>query len=116
MSRSRGGLADGFGLPVLLQLDEQKVVAQLRFGEGGRIALELFVDQANLPVISMAGTIGIVMEREELRKARHGLVRMGVIHGIGVLASRGANGSRGSGGGVRWCARLGAVEVGVAGE
>jgi hypothetical protein len=37
------GLSDGLGSPVLLEFDEQEVVAQLRLGDGGRVTGEMLV-------------------------------------------------------------------------
>lgn len=42
--------ADGLGLPVLLQFDEEEVVAQLGLGDESGVELEVFVDQPQLAV------------------------------------------------------------------
>jgi hypothetical protein len=54
------GLADGFGVPLFLEFDEEEVVAQLVFGEGGGIGGEMFLEEAQLAVIGVTGAIGVV--------------------------------------------------------
>src|ERR1017187_10343852 len=57
-------LADGLGLPMLLELYEQEVVAQLRLGEGGWIAAQVLVNQPDLSVIGVPGAVGVVAQGE----------------------------------------------------
>jgi len=85
------GLTNGFGTPPLFELHEKEVVAQLGFSDQSGIAFKMFVNEPELAVIGVAGAIGVVMQREELGKAPHGIEGMGVIDWIGVIASRGAN-------------------------
>jgi hypothetical protein len=96
-ARGRRRLTNGFGLPALLQLHEQEIITQLSFGDRGGITLEPFLDQTELTVISVAGAIGVIAQGQQGRKARHGLVRMRVIDGIGILASGGADDGVGTG-------------------
>src|ERR1035441_3087478 len=58
------GLANGLGLPMLLKLYEQEVVAQLRLGDGGRIAAQVLVNEPDLSVIGVPGEIGRASCRE----------------------------------------------------
>jgi hypothetical protein len=56
-------LADGFGLPVLLEFDKQEVVAQLGLIDGGRITGAKLVDQAHLAVVGVTGAAdGVKMD------------------------------------------------------
>ena len=87
----RASLANGFGLPVLLELDPEKVVAQLAFGERHRIGAEMLVDQAQLAVIGVPGAVGIVAQRQQLGEAGHRLAGMLVVDGIDILAFAEAN-------------------------
>src|SRR5205823_1054368 len=85
------GLPDGLGLPMLLELDVQEVVAELGFGNCGWITAEILVNQSYLPVVGVPGAIGIVTESEQVGQLGHRLVRMLVIDGIGIVSSRGPN-------------------------
>ena len=80
-------LADGLGLPVLLELDEKQVVAQMRFLEGGRIALEVLVKQAHRAVVRVTGALGVVAQCEQLGELRHRRVGMLVIDRISGLSA-----------------------------
>ena len=99
LATGRLGLAGGFGLPLLFQLDEQEVVADLGLGELGRIDGEVFVHQAQLPVVGVAGAIGVVAQGQGLGVARHRLVGMLVIDGVDEIPRRGSDG------GGRWWRR-----------
>ena len=119
-------LADGFGPPMLLEFDEEEIVAQLSFGEAGRIAAQMLMHQAQLTVVGVAGAIGIIVQGQELGKARHGIVGMAVIHGIGVSPGRSGHHRRAGGFALPLVARRvgdialprggGTLEVAVAGE
>src|SRR5258705_10536830 len=54
------GLANGLGGPMLLELQEQKVVAKLSFGECGWIATEVLVNKPESTVIREPGSFGVV--------------------------------------------------------
>ena len=84
-------LADRFGLPLLLEFDEEEVVAQLSFGQLGWIASEVFVEQAQLTVISVAGAIGVVAQGQGLGEAGHTVERMLVIYRVDILPSGGSD-------------------------
>ena len=100
------GLADGLGRPMLLELDEEEVVAQLGLGDGGRIAADVLVDEPELAVVGVPGSIGVVAQRQVVGKPGHGRIGMLVIHGVGVVPRGGPN--RGQG--------LGRPEVRVGGD
>lgn len=68
---SRTCLSNGFWLPILLELHEEEVIPQLRLGDGSRVAGEVLVDQPELPIIRMAGAIGVVAQRQVIREAPH---------------------------------------------
>ena len=61
-------LPDAFGLPVLLQFDEKEILAQLGLGDGGGITGQMLVDEAELTIVSMAGPVGVVTQRQEVRE------------------------------------------------
>lgn len=81
------GLPDGFGPPMLLEFDEEKVVAQLGLGEGGGIASEMLVNEPELSIIRMTGPIGVVVQSQEISEPCHGPIRVVIIDGVGVVAS-----------------------------
>ena len=85
-------LANGFGLPLLLEFDEEEVVAHLGLGEQRRIAAEVLVNQAQLSVVRVAGAIGVVAQAQPLGKAGHGLERMLVIDGVDEIPWSGSDG------------------------
>ena len=92
------GLADGLGLPMLLELYEQEVVAQLRLGDGGRIAAQVLVNQPDLSVIGVPGAVGVVAQREVIGELGHGRVGMLVIDRVGEVPRGGPDGRQGLGG------------------
>jgi len=55
-------ICDRFGLPKLLELNQQEVVAQLGLGESGGITSKVLLDQPELTIISVSGSIGVVTE------------------------------------------------------
>ncbi len=55
-------LTDGLGLPLLLELYEQEVIAQLRLGDGCRIAAQVLVNEPQLAVVGVPRAIGIVAQ------------------------------------------------------
>jgi len=57
-------LPDAFGLPVLVQFDEQEVFAQLGFGERGWITMEMLVDEPHLAIVGVPGSIGVVTQSQ----------------------------------------------------
>jgi hypothetical protein len=85
------GLPDGFGLPMLLEFDEEEIVAQLGLGEGRGISGEMFVEESELSIIGMAGAVGVVAQGQEVSQLCHGRVGMVIIDGIGVVSGRGPN-------------------------
>lgn len=86
------GLTDGFGLPMLFALHEQEVIAQLGFGDRCGIAAQLLVDEPHLAVVGVTGAIGIVAQSEQLGEAGHRLVGMGVVDGVDIFPTGGADG------------------------
>lgn len=91
------GLSDGLGAPMLLEFDEEEVVAQLGFGEVGRVAGEMLVDKPELAIVGVASAIGVVMQGQEIGEAIHRLIGVVIIDGIGVIPGGCSNG----GGGLR---------------
>jgi hypothetical protein len=90
-------LADGLGLPVLLEFDEEEVVAELGFGEEGGVEVEVLVDEAELAVVGVACAAGVVAEGQGFGEAPHGVVGMAVVGGIDQILGGGADGGgRGS--------------------
>ena len=85
------GLSNGFGLPLLLEFDEEEVVAQLGLGEGGGITGEMLVQEPELAIIGMAGPIGVIMQSQQISEPGHGLIRVVIIDGISVVPGRGSN-------------------------
>ena len=92
LTGSGESLADGLRPPVLLQLDEQEVVAQLDLREESGVDGEVLVDESELAVVGMPGAIGVVAEGESLGKLAHGVVGMLVIDGIDEVPGGGAEG------------------------
>lgn len=77
---------------MLLELNEEEIIAELGFGETGGIAAKMFVDQPDLAVVRVAGSIGIVAEGQHLGEVGHGLERMLVIHWVLVVPGSGSDG------------------------
>ena len=94
---------------MLLELYEQEVVAQLRLGDGGRIAAEVLVNEPELAVVGVPGSIGVVAQRQVVGELGHGRVRMLVIDRVGIVSRGGPNGCQGLG---RPQVRVGGVMVG----
>jgi len=67
----------------------KEIVAQLGFGECGRVAGKMRVDQPHLAVIGVAGAIGVVAQGQQLGEAGHRLIGMLVIDRIDILAACG---------------------------
>ena len=82
-------LADGFGCPMFFELYEQEVVSQLRLGEGGRIAADVLMDESELSVIRVPGTIGVVAQSQMVSKPSHGGVRLLIVYRVGVVSPGG---------------------------
>ena len=80
-------LADRLWLPVLVELDVKQVVAQMRFLQGGRIAVEVLVQHAHRTVVRVTSALGIEAQCEQLRVLRHRQVRMLVIDRISDLSA-----------------------------
>jgi hypothetical protein len=78
------GLTNGFGLPFLLDFDVKEVVADLVLDQRRRVALEILVEQAHVPVIGMGGAVAIVAQREELGELVHRRIRVIIVHRIAV--------------------------------
>ena len=91
------GLTDGFGCPMLPEFYEEEVVAQLSLGDRGRIAAGVLVDEPELAVVGVPGTIGVIAERQVVSKPGHRRIRMLVIHGVGVVSRCGLNRGQGFG-------------------
>ena len=91
------GLADGFGLPMLLEFDEEEIVAQLLLGDGGGVTGEIFVEESKLSIIGMAGPVCVVMQSQEIGEPSHGLIGVVIIDGVGVIAGTGPNAWRSGG-------------------
>ena len=83
---------------MLLELYEQEVVAQLRLGDGGRIAAQVLVNEPDLSVIGVPGAVGVVAQREVIGELGHGRVGMLVIHRVGEVPRGGPDGRQGLGG------------------
>ena len=88
------GLAEGLGAPMLLEFNEEEIVAQLGLGEGVRIAMAMLVNEPDLAIVGVPGAIGVVMQSQELGEPGHGGIGMWVIDGIGVVPGRGPNARR----------------------
>jgi hypothetical protein len=84
----------------------------------------MLVDQPDLPIVSMASPIRVILQGQQVSKVGHGLIGMVIIDGIVIVSGRGPKAGR-SGGfgsplallGIRLgllAARL--VKVDVAGE
>ena len=89
------GLANGLGRPMLLELYEQEVVAQLGLGNGRRITPAVFMDEPHLTVVGVPGSIGIIAQSQVLGKPHHRWVGMLVINWVGIVSCRSPNGSQG---------------------
>ena len=88
------GLPNRLGFPMLPELDEKEVIAELRFDYVSRIAIEIFVNQPHVPVIGMPGAIGVVAKGEKVGEPSHGVIGMVVIHGVDKLSTAGPNSRR----------------------
>ena len=97
------------GCPMLLELYEEEVVAQLSLGDGGRIAADVLVDEPELAVVGVPGSIGVVAQRQVVGEPGHGRVGMLVIDRVGEVPRGGPNGGQGLG---RPQVRVGGVIVG----
>ena len=105
-------LADGLGLPLFLELYEEEVVAQLRLGDVDRITAQVLVDEPELAVIRVPGSIGVIAQGQVLGKPGHRGEGMLVIDGVGKVSRCGPNGLEGLGSPEVW--RVG-VRVGGGG-
>ena len=65
----------------------KQVVAQMRFLQGGRVALEVLVQHTHRTVVRVTSALGIEAQREQLRILRHRRVRMLVIDRISGLST-----------------------------
>jgi hypothetical protein len=90
-ARRGAGLPNRFGSPMLLELYEQEVIAELLLGDGGRIASEVLVNETDLAVIGMPGSIGIVAQGQMVGQARHRLIGVIVVHRVGEIPGSGAD-------------------------
>ena len=90
-------LADGLGLPMLLEFYEEEVLAKLRLGEGGRIAAEVLVNQPDLAVVGVPGAVGIVAQGQVIGERGHGRVRMVVVDRVGIVPRGGTDQGNGLG-------------------
>ena len=118
------GLADGLGLPMLFEFNEQEVVAQLGLGNESGIGGAVLVKEPELAIVGMPGAVSVVMERQEISKPGHGGVGMLIIDGIIVIAGGGSDAwGRGGPGAplapfndTLWAVSPGELRVAVAGE
>ena len=81
------GLSDGPRPPALDRLDVEDVVAKLVLGNHFRIAGAVLVDEAHVPVVGIAGAVGIGAQGQPLGKLRHRRVRMVVRERVVALAT-----------------------------
>ena len=65
------GLTDGLGCPMFFELYEEEVLSQLSLGERGRVAAEVLVDEPQLAVVRVPGSIGVVAQSQVVGKPRH---------------------------------------------
>lgn len=86
------GLADGLERPVLLEFDEEKVVAKSGLGDAYRIEAKVLVEESQLAVVGVTGAVGVVTKGERRGETPHGFVGMLVIDGIDEVAWGAANG------------------------
>jgi hypothetical protein len=56
------------------------------------VAAEVFMDEPHLAVISVERAIGVVAQGQQIREPVHGIIRVGVIHRVHILAPGGADG------------------------
>ena len=90
-------LADGLGSPMFFELYEEEIVAQLGLGDGGGVAAEVLVDEPELAVVRVPGSIGVIMQSQQISKLSHRWIGMFIINRIGIVASSGPNGGRSDG-------------------
>lgn len=63
-------------------------------GEERRVRTEVFLDEPQLTVIGVTGSIGVVAQGQGLGETVHGLVGMPVINGVDIVPGGGSDGSR----------------------
>jgi hypothetical protein len=88
-------LADGLGCPMFFELYEKEVVTQLSLGDGGRVAAEVLMDEPELAVVRVPGSIGVVAQSQVLGEPGHGGVRMLIIDRVDIVSRGGPNGCQG---------------------
>lgn len=98
-------LANGSGLPLFFQSDMEQILPEMSFRERGGIALEVFMDQPHAAVVRMTGSIGVELEREQLRIPGHRFVGMLVFDGIDKVPATDGKGLTLTGGLFRACFR-----------
>ena len=75
---------------MFFELHEQEVVPQLGLGDRGRIAANVLMDEPELAIVRVAGSIGIVAQSQMLGQPRHGWIRMLIVDRVGKV-SRGSS-------------------------
>ena len=91
LATSSQRLTDRFGLLLFVEFNEEEVVAQLGLSELGWITGKVLVEQAHLPVIGVAGAIGVVAQGQRLGQAGHRIIRMLVIDRIDEIPWSGSD-------------------------
>ena len=72
----------------------RRLWSELGFGEMFGIGLKIFVDQAQVAVVGVAGAIGIVAQGQQVGEADHRIARMLIVDRIDILAAGGADVTR----------------------
>ena len=88
-------LADGLGRPMFFELYEEEVVAQLSLGDRGRVTADVLVNESELAVIRVPGSIGVVAQSQVIGKPGHRGVRMLIVHRADKVSRGGPDGSQG---------------------
>ena len=79
---------------MLLQFNEQEIFAQLDFGDDGWVAIEMLVNEPQLPVVRVPCSIGVVTQSQQIGKLGHARVGVFVIDGVGIVSSGGPDAGR----------------------
>ena len=80
---------------MFFEFDEQEVVPQLRLGDSGWVAANVLVDEPQLAVVRVPGSVGVVAQRQMLGEPSHRRVRMVIVHRVGEVSGGGPNRSQG---------------------
>src|SRR5262249_19782324 len=79
-------LADGLRGPMFFELNEQEVVTQLSLGDRSRVAADVLVNEPELAIVRMPGSIGVVAQSQMLGEAGHGRIRMLIVDRVGKVS------------------------------